>query len=53
MRMVNGKLAASMGTWRETAAEMKDGKRKMTGFLNQDDQPCSVCSIRDMAGKCI
>ena len=45
MRMINGKLAASLGTWRENAAEMKDGKRKMAGFLNQDDQQCSVCII--------
>ena len=35
MRMVNGKLAASLVTWRENAFEMKDGKRKMAGFLNR------------------
>ena len=35
MRMVNGKLAASLVAWRENAFEMKDGKRKMAGFLNR------------------
>ena len=45
MRMMNGKLAASLGHGGRLHAEMKDGKRKMAGFLNQDDQQCSVCSI--------
>ena len=35
MRMVHAKLAASLGTGRETAAEIKDAKFKMTGFLNK------------------
>lgn len=35
MKMVNGKLAASLAAWRENAFEMKDGKRKMAGFLNR------------------
>ena len=35
MRMVHAKLAASLGTGRETAAEIKDAKFKMTGFLDK------------------
>ena len=35
MRMIQVKLAAAVGTWRSNAFEMKDGKRKMSAFLNR------------------
>ena len=35
MRMTHAKLAAVYGTWRETAGEMKDGKRKLSGAVQR------------------
>ena len=35
IRIINAKMAACMGTWRQSAFEMKDAKRKGTGFSNR------------------
>ena len=35
MRLVNAKLAASMGTWREQAEQQREEKRKLGGALQR------------------